>query len=108
MAHPTAALSFMLRMVTGKFDIWAKRGVNVVWSDGAVHHYDLWLISYAEAWLRDVRAAESWGIIVPRDLLLSELQLNLMERVEWWKAEARRYLREQKDHIARASKEGAG
>ena len=47
------------------------------------------------------------GIIVPRDLLLSELQLNLMERVEWWKAEARRYLREQKDHIARASEDKA-
>ena len=33
---PDAAVSWMSRLVEGKFDIWAKRRIHVVWSDGAV------------------------------------------------------------------------
>ena len=90
-----AAVSWMCSLVVGKFDIWAKRGVHVVWSDGAVRAYDQWLINYAEAWLDGVSVSDSFRLVVPADFLLSELRLCLTGRVEWWKAEARRYVAEQ-------------
>jgi len=84
-----------------KFDIWANRGIQVVWGDSAVGGYDQWLINYAEAWLEVVSARKLYSLVVPLDSLLAALRLALTRRVEWWKAEARRYVAEQKVDFAR-------
>lgn len=93
---PDAAVSWMRSVVVGKFNIWAKRGIHVVWNDGAVQAYDQWLTNYAREWLDCVNAAEPFRAVVPLDSLLSELRLCLMERVAWWQAEARRYVAQQR------------
>ena|SRR5438132_5996603 len=98
---PDVLIHFVCKHFADKFDIWAKRGVHVVWSDGAVRAYDQWLINYAEAWLRDVGARKLYSRLVPFDDLLSSLRLVLTKRVNWWKAEARRYLAEQKADSAK-------
>jgi len=81
-------------LVTGKFDIWAKRGVNVLWSEPEVRAFDVWLAQYANAWLNEIRQ------IFPPELgniawLLEELRILLIQRIEFWKSEARKYLIEQ-------------
>ncbi len=78
-----------------KFNIWAKRNIHVVWSEEEVRNYDQWLFSYAEAWLDSETNA---GHISQGALL--EFRLRLIESMEWWKGEARRYLAEQKKHAA--------
>jgi hypothetical protein len=102
LSEPIDALNHMRKHATGTFDIWAERYVNVVWSDKAVQDYDQWLHTYVEAWLHDINAKESFRLIVPIEVTLSELRLSLMERLEWWKAEARRYVASQKAHLAAA------
>ena len=37
----------LVNLAVAKFDIWAERGVRVVWDDAAVRGYDKWLESYA-------------------------------------------------------------
>jgi hypothetical protein len=93
---PSSLIDSVCSRFVRKFDIWAKRSVHVVWSDTAVRAYDQWLISYAEAWLRDVSVRKLYAEVVPLDDLLTKLKLVLIRRVEWWKAEARRYVAEQK------------
>ena len=92
----------MCNLVVGKFDIWAKRGVHVVWGDGAVRAYDQWLANHANDWLSTVK--RFFPTEIPIGGLLHELRLCLMERVVLWKAEARRYVALQK---AEAQKNGA-
>lgn len=87
----------------GKFDIWAKRGVHVVWSDGDLRSYDRWLISYAEAWLQEFSSKDPYSRLVPIRDLLSGLRLVLTKRVSWWKADARRYLAEQRAHAQKGT-----
>ena len=87
---------WMIGLIVGKFDIWAKRGVHVVWSDNEVPAYDQWLFNYAQVWLESARKTSP--ILVHVESLLNELRLRLMERMEYWKAEGRRYVAEQKAH----------
>jgi hypothetical protein len=82
----------------GKFDIWAKRGIQVVWSEVALRSYDEWLFRHAQGWLEDLGKAG-----YDADVLI-ELRLRLMERVEWWKGEARRYVCEVKTQSASLGK----
>jgi hypothetical protein len=84
---------WMIALIVGKFDIWAKRGVHVVWSDNEVRAYDQWLFNYAQEWLESAR---SFPILGQTESLLNELRLRLMERMEFWKAEGRRYVTDQK------------
>lgn len=86
-----------IRLYVGRFDIWAKRGVHVVWSDADARHYDQWLFNYAQTILETAR--ESAPFFVHAESLLCELRLKLLERVEHWKAEGRRYVSEQKAHM---------
>ena len=51
---PATANEWMPTLVVAKFDVWAKRGVQVVWTDDAVRHYDGWLVGYANAWIESV------------------------------------------------------
>jgi hypothetical protein len=87
-----------------KFDIWAKRNIQVVWSTQDAEGYALWLVNYAEAWLKSYR--EQFRVhrppIVSTRNVLHELRTRLIGRIEWWKAEARRYLGEQKAAFTKA------
>src|SRR5258706_7199893 len=46
LAAPDRGIEWIVLLVAGKFDIWAKRGVQVVWSDRAVGSFDHWLVNY--------------------------------------------------------------
>jgi hypothetical protein len=83
--------TWTLALCVAKFDIWAKRGIHVVWSEAAVKAYDQWLCNYAQSWLN---AQEKLDNLSHSALL--DLRSRLVERVEYWKAEARRYLSEQR------------
>jgi len=99
---PEDFAAWALALCLGKFNIWAKRAIHVVWSEDALRSYDQWLFNYAQAWLEAQR-----GLGRLTDGALLELRSRLAERVEWWKAEARRYLAEQKADLAHASHENA-
>jgi hypothetical protein len=100
---PEAFAGWTISMCVGKYDIWAKRSIQIVWSDNALRAYDQWLFSYAQAWIDSQREA---GLLAESSLL--ELRSRLIGRMEWWKAEARRYLFEQKTHAARPPGGAAG
>src|SRR6516162_7865135 len=51
---PENALDWLPTLVTAKFDVWAKRNIQVVKSDAAVQHYDQWLLGYANSWIDEV------------------------------------------------------
>jgi hypothetical protein len=102
---PDGAVNWVCALVVGRFDIWARRGVHVVWCDAEVTAYDQWLLNYAEAWLNDLNIADSFRSLVSRDALLSEVRLHLMGRIEWWRAEARRYVSLQKTHLENGKNE---
>ena len=78
-------LAYVLR----RFDIWARRGMQVVWSDAEVKAFDRWLVTHAEAWLQCTKPILATG-------WFDELRSELIHRIEFWGAEARRYLAEQK------------
>ena len=84
--------------VTTKYDIWAERGVHVVWNNEEVKAFDQWLANYANAWLKTVKAF--FPADIDSDLLLQELRQLLIGRMEFWKSEARRYVSEQKATLA--------
>jgi hypothetical protein len=86
-------VAWVIELVSGIFDIWAKRGIQVVWTYDEVTTYDRWLATYAEGWLEMV------GLGLERGSL-SELRTRLIQRVEHWKAEARRYVAGQKAYLA--------
>jgi hypothetical protein len=90
--------TWTLALCVAKFDIWAKRGVHVVWSETAVKAYDQWLCNFAQSWLN---AQEKLDNLSHSALL--DLRSRLVERVEYWKAEARRYLSEQRNELDRLS-----
>jgi hypothetical protein len=93
-----ALVEGMINFATAQYDIWGKRGVHVVWNDQDVRSYDQWLHQNAESWLRV--AADWCPDTVRAESLLGELQLHLIERLEWWKLEARRFVAEQQAHWA--------
>ena len=79
--------AWMIGLFVRKFDIWAKRSIQVVWSDDEVRSYDQWLFKYANACLNNCRKTG----YLSHDALL-EFRSQLVERVQWWKVEARMYL----------------
>jgi hypothetical protein len=87
-------LTFMFAIAIGTFDVWANRGVNVVWSEYDSKGYEKWLIGYAEAWLNQID--QTWGKELPGGVIIVEAKSALLGRVQYWRAEARRYLAEQK------------
>ncbi len=63
---PATADEWMPTQVVAKFDVWARRGVQVVWTDDAVRQYDAWLVGYANAWIESVsRLLTSHAAAVP-------------------------------------------
>jgi hypothetical protein len=84
-------VALQINKCIGTFDIWAKRGLTVVWGDANIPYYDRWLRDYAEVWLKTVEALPFMD-----DLSLAELRLLLTQRIEYWKAEARSFVSRQK------------
>jgi hypothetical protein len=85
-------------LAVGKFDIWARRGSKVVWTDSGVLDFDKWLDHYAEACLKEIRG---WfPTSIPVDWVLREVRPKLARQCQWWKAEAHRYLAEHKADLA--------
>ena len=99
------ASAYFGHLVTGKFDIWAKRGVHVIWSEPEVRAFDVWLAQYATAWLNEIRQLfpPELGNI---DWLLEGLRILLIQRIEFWKSEARKYLIEQAEDRHREAATG--
>jgi hypothetical protein len=51
---PSPAQDWPATLIIAKFDAWAQRSASVVWPDRAVHHYDQWLVCYANSSLVEV------------------------------------------------------
>jgi len=93
---PSNAQDWLPMLIVEKFNVWAERGVHVVWSDGAVRHYDGWLLGYANACIDEVlRFYARYPPPVSAESILINLRNLLGARVQYWKAEARRYRAEQ-------------
>jgi len=96
-AEPSAQVDWGVEVASTKFDIWAERGVHVVWNKSALRDYQQWLINYAEAWLK---YAEAWQEAandffpgtIPKVTLLITMRSALTGRIEYWKAEAHRHI----------------
>jgi hypothetical protein len=101
---PKGPAPWMVNFASGKFDIWAKRNIQVVWSDGAVRDYDRWLFDYAESWLQVMSKGRL--TVTDTETLLVQLRARLIERREHWRAEARRYRRQQEAQAKLEAKGG--
>jgi len=86
----TEVAARMIALIVAKYDVWAERGLNVVWSDPEIRLFDRWLVNYANSWL--VMARDHAPPFVPLDAFLGPLRMSLARRLEYWKAEARRYV----------------
>ena len=64
---------------TGKFDIWAKRGICVVRNDGAIRDYDKWITSYVQAML--ALARDNCPERYPKEYLITEIGKPLVRPV---------------------------
>jgi hypothetical protein len=87
-------------LAIGKFDIWARRGIAVVWDAPMVTVFVRFLFTLAEDWLRLVKAeAEQCERDTGRDFfvetLLVGLKVSLIQRLEYWRAEGQKYAAEQ-------------
>jgi len=85
-------LELWIESFTGPFDIWAQRAVCVVRGNAAIEEYDRWISSYLVAILAVAR--DRCPELYPRDRLITELQYQLLPRLHYWKAAARRHSRE--------------
>lgn len=100
---PANADNWLPALAVSKFDVWARRGVKVVWTDAAMRQYDRWLLDYANAWIEDVsRCLTAHPPPFPPELVLTDLRRRLGARVVYWKAESRRYRSLQEAHAAAA------
>ena len=97
-----SSAAWMIGLFVRSFDIWATRSIQVVWSDDEVRSYDQWLFKYANAWLDNCRKTGHFS-----DETLLEFRSQLVERVQWWKVEARTYLAKQRINSACAAKANA-
>jgi excisionase family DNA binding protein len=98
------ALEWGPTFFAARFDVWAKRGIHVVWSDGDVEVFDEWLVAYADATLKALATLfeRRPPPFAPETVLL--LMRNAIgQQVQHWKAEARRYRREQEEHAGGTS-----
>jgi hypothetical protein len=86
---PDGFAEWMCGSCVRKFDIWAERCIQFMVGEPAVRAYDRWLSYYAKGWFRSVGKSGHFS-----NSGLDDLHANLMERMEWWKAVARRHLKE--------------
>jgi hypothetical protein len=96
---------WVLNLHETRFDIWAMRGCQIVWDENDLRIYDSWLSSYAQDYLNRVVISgrvKNWPSgVCP---IPSEFRSVLIERVNHWKAVARRVLAEIRKHAAAQNK----
>jgi len=88
-----ALIPWYVRLVTGVYDAWAKRGVHVVLDRASIRPFDEWLAYYANEWLKTLKAFIRGTVLTEE--LLGETRQALIGRREYWKAEARRFVARQ-------------
>jgi hypothetical protein len=75
-----------LEFIFRRFQIWAKRGISVVWSYSCVRAYEAWLASYFQAEMK------LWREQCPRgfnsESFLSELEKKLLQACAYWSGNA--------------------
>ena len=104
-AHGLAGhYAYLLESVSGRFDIWADRGINVIRSKGSIRNYERWLLDYANAWIQlmgaEIAKERAAGRSdAPGDQFLAELKSRLTARFEHWRAEVRKWVAEWEDYI---------
>jgi hypothetical protein len=68
-------------LLVSKFDAWARRGVQVVWTDQAEREYAAWLVDYANAWIESMaRLFASHPPPFAQDVILADLRRRLGAR----------------------------
>jgi hypothetical protein len=89
---PDSAEVWAQTLLFAKFDVWARRGVQVVWTDQVEREYAAWLVEYANAWIESMsRFFTSHPPPFPPDMILADLRSRLGARVHHWRAEALQY-----------------
>lgn len=89
---PLSLYEWLVEPALEKFDIWARRGVHVVWSDPEVILFDQWLVTSANAWLSEIAAfLERNPFPFPVEILKARARNAFAARVQYWKLETRRY-----------------
>jgi hypothetical protein len=95
-SHELGSIDWIVIPSVRKFDIWAKRGVHVVWSDGELANYEKWLVAYANSWIGGlIRFFEKHPAPFNVEPLFVEARNLLSQRVLFWRVQARRYRAEQ-------------
>jgi hypothetical protein len=103
---PATADEWMPQQVIAKFDVWARRGLQVVWTDDTVREYDRFLVDYANAWIESVsRLLAARRPPFSSESHLADLRRRLAARVHHWKVEARRHRIQQEAQAAAAAPE---
>jgi hypothetical protein len=98
----------MLTMIVAKFDVWAKRGIKVIWTDDAERHYAAWLVNYANSWVETIgRDFDSRLPAFPLSMFLDDLQQRLRARILHWRTEALRYRVQQEADAAAQARRSA-
>ena len=92
MEAPLSLYEWLVEPALEKFDIWAKRGIQVVWSDPEVALFDQWLVKGANAWLSEIGLFfERNPAPFPVEMLRTRARNAFAARVQHWKLETRRY-----------------
>jgi hypothetical protein len=94
--------AFTLDLVVGKYDIWANRNLAVVRTHDAIPAYERWLFDYAESWLETIRNTSRLQSEAQIENLLVDLRARLVQRIEHWRAEVRRWVQQWADYVATA------
>src|SRR5260370_37891864 len=82
-------VAFIVHLVVSKFDIWAERAINIVWNYADIEAYEQWLFVYTQAWIDSLQENGE-----PPSILLA-VRSSVIRRLEYLRAEARSYGREQ-------------
>jgi len=100
---PVSPYEWLVAPMLGKFDIWARRGVHVIWSDPELAGFDKWLVSAANAFLVETeKFLERTPLPFPTEMLRLRARNAFAERVQYWKLESRRFRELQRAAAAKA------
>jgi len=104
MKHPLSPYEWLVAPVLVKFDIWAKRGIQVVWTDPEVLLFDKWLVEFANGWLDELsKFLDRRPPPFSRLEVLTQATNALGAKVHQWKLEARRYRELQREWAAKTA-----
>jgi hypothetical protein len=98
--RPDNVESWLPWLITATFNAWAKRNVKVVWCDRDVERYGGWLVGYANECITVASRHLPPGLPrVSAESQLLDIRNKLGERVQYWKALARRFREELEQEV---------